>query len=326
MTWLRAGLVTCLLMGATFSGVRAAPITQIVAFGDSLTDTGNVFAATLGTIPASPPYFNGRFSNGPVWVENLAARLGVPSPTPSLLGGTNYAVAGAETGTGLSQPAPGLFVPNIRTQVAAYLAGNFPRANQLFVVWGGANDFLDGQLNPAVPVANLSAAITALAQAGARTFLVPNLPLLGLTPEGLSLPPAQQQGLNALTLAFDALLNQSLNQLQNTLGITIDRLDVLSLFQAIEANPAGFGFTDVTDQAKSGGVGLPGSVVPNPNQFLFWDPIHPTAHAHQLLGDQAALAVSVPEPSSFAAWLFGAVGLAGWRRWGRRPARPVASR
>jgi phospholipase/lecithinase/hemolysin len=318
MNWLRGLLVTCFVLAASSTASRAGPVTQIVAFGDSLTDTGNVFAATGGLAPASPPYFAGRFSNGPVWVEQLAARLGVPDPGPALLGGTNYAFAGAETGGGFSTPVPGLNVPNIGTQIAAYLAGNSPRPGQLFVVWGGANDFLDGQTNPAVPVANLVADITALAQAGAKTFLVPNLPLLGTTPEGLSLPPAQRQGLNALSLAFDALLGPALDQLAAGLGITIDRLDTLSLFQAIEANPGAFGFTDVTDQAKSGPVGFPGSVVPNPDQFLFWDPIHPTAHAHQLIGDQAALAV-VPEPSSLALLALGGVGLAGWRGWkGRR--------
>jgi phospholipase/lecithinase/hemolysin len=305
-------------MGSLASGGRAAPITQIIAFGDSLTDTGNVFAGTANQVPASPPYFNGRFSNGPVWVERLASRLAIPAPGPSLLGGTNYAFAGAETGTGFNQPSPGVFVPNIGTQIASYLGSNTPKPGQLFVVWGGANDFLDGQTNPAVPVANLSADITALAQAGAKTFLVPNLPLLGTTPLGLSLPPAQQQGLNALTLAFDTQLAQTLTQLQSSLGITIDRLDALGLFNAIEANPGAFGFTDVTDQAKSGGIGVPGSVVPNPNQYLWWDPIHPTGPAHQLLGDQAAFAVGVPEPSSFVALFFGTAALAGWRRW-RRP-------
>jgi phospholipase/lecithinase/hemolysin len=293
---------------------RAATITQIIAFGDSLTDTGNVFAATAGATPASPPYFNGRFSNGPVWVERLASRLGVGFPAPSVLGGTNYAFAGAETGPGLNQPSPGVFVPNIGMQIAQYLGSNTPKPGQLFVVWGGANDFLDGQLNPAVPVANLVTDITTLANAGAKTFLVPNLPLLGNTPLGLSLPPAQQQGLNALTSAFDTQLAQALTQLQTSLGITIDRLDALGLFNAIEANPAAFGFTDVTDQAKSGGIGVTGSVVSNPNQYLWWDPIHPTAPAHQLLGDRAALAVGIPEPSSLAALLLGTVAVAGWRR------------
>src|SRR4051794_6489859 len=75
------------------AAVRAGGITGIVSFGDSLTDTGNLYAAT-GQPPA--PYDMGRFSNGPLWVEYLANQLGVAAPTASLLGGSNYAWAGAE--------------------------------------------------------------------------------------------------------------------------------------------------------------------------------------------------------------------------------------
>ena len=89
---LLGAVLVVLATGATLA--HADP--GVVVFGDSLSDTGNLFAATGGTNPI-PPYFNGRFSNGPVWVETLAASLGLPV-NPSLLGGTNYAFAGAVTG------------------------------------------------------------------------------------------------------------------------------------------------------------------------------------------------------------------------------------
>src|SRR5688500_5638293 len=54
----------------------AAPFTRIVAFGDSLTDNGNLYASEA--YPPSPPYFEGRGTNGPVAVEYLSAALGVP--------------------------------------------------------------------------------------------------------------------------------------------------------------------------------------------------------------------------------------------------------
>ena len=67
------------------------------AFGDSLTDTGNVSLATLGMVPA-PPYADRSFSNGPVWAQDLAQSLGLPALKPSLAGGTDFAYGGAETG------------------------------------------------------------------------------------------------------------------------------------------------------------------------------------------------------------------------------------
>src|SRR6516164_3574154 len=77
---------------------RAVPsvYSNLIVFGDSISDTGNGFLFT-GGVATAPPYFDGHFSNGPMWVEVLADRLGLPAPAPSLGGGTNYAFGGAET-------------------------------------------------------------------------------------------------------------------------------------------------------------------------------------------------------------------------------------
>ena len=73
-----------------------------MAFGDSLSDTGNDLIA-FGS--PQPPYYQGRFSNGPNWIDDLAAKLGVPDPQPSLAGGTNYAYGGA-TATSVNTGVP----------------------------------------------------------------------------------------------------------------------------------------------------------------------------------------------------------------------------
>lgn len=83
-------IVALLLFG---SPGRAGNITGIVSFGDSLSDVGNTYLAA--GIPASPPYFNGCYSNGPIWLDDLASKLGVGLITPSLAGGTDYAWGGA---------------------------------------------------------------------------------------------------------------------------------------------------------------------------------------------------------------------------------------
>src|SRR4051794_11452037 len=155
---------------------------QVIVFGDSLSDTGNVNNQTFGISPGSA-YYQGRFSNGPVWVEDLATSLGLTAPTNSRGGGKDYAYGGAHTGGGSITYSIFFTFPNVGTQISGYLAGNTPNANQLFVVWGGGNDFFDGQTNPAVVVNNVASHVTALANAGARNILVPNLPLLGEVPD-----------------------------------------------------------------------------------------------------------------------------------------------
>ena len=68
----------------------AGVFTAVISYGDSLSDNGNLYALTGQ--PPSPPYYMGRFSNGPVTVEQLAGSLGSP-----LL---DFAYGGATTGTG----------------------------------------------------------------------------------------------------------------------------------------------------------------------------------------------------------------------------------
>src|SRR4051795_13352802 len=97
--------VGVLLLSSSIAPAFAASIDQVVAFGDSLSDTGNITIATFGQFPGDN-YASGRFTNGTnttpstsgplgLWVEQLAGRLGVPDPQPylALTGGSDYAFA-----------------------------------------------------------------------------------------------------------------------------------------------------------------------------------------------------------------------------------------
>ena len=144
-----ASLAVLIASGA--SGASATPYTSIYAFGDSLSDVGNAFLATAGTPAAQPvpPYADGQFSNGPVWVHTLAAGLGIAPLRPSLAGGTNYAVGGAESGVTPTHRAG----PNdLPAQLGFYLAAH-PTAvpGALYTLWIGANDLLDGLQAAGVP-------------------------------------------------------------------------------------------------------------------------------------------------------------------------------
>lgn len=314
-----------------FAVVLLSPLasvgSQIVVFGDSLSDTGNAYAATGGQVPPAP-YSGGRFSNGPLWVEQLATKLSAPLPTPSSQGGTDYAFAGAATGatplgTQLGTPsgfspfmtASGQFianVPSLPSQVASYIAslqGGTPAAGTLATLWAGANDFFDGQKDPTVPAGNIANAVSALINAGMKNFLIPNLPDLSKTPFGLSSSAATQQGLQALSVGFNSALAADLAPLAKLPGIHIYSLDTFGLFQHIQANPSQFGLSNVSGEGiLSGNPAAPG--------YLFWDDVHPTTAGQAILAAQAAALVGVPEPGSLTLLTSGLLGLLGyhWRR------------
>lgn len=288
-----------LVAGLAAVSTSASAFDKIWVFGDSLSDTGNVFAATGGANPAAP-YWQGRYSNGPVYVEALGAYLNRPVKA-SLLGGTNFAYGGAQLNTGSALSSVG--TPNIGTQIGQFqLGGNTFGANDLVVVWGGGNDFLNGATNPAQVAGYARTHLDTLYGLGARKFLVPNLPLLGYTPgyvgtagEGLA---------NLASVVFNQELKNQLDSFRAAkTGEAVYELDVALLGEIVRTNPANYGLTNVTQAYLSAGG--------NPDQFMFWDNVHPTKQVHSVLG-QGAIA-AVPEPATMLA-LAGGLAMVARRR------------
>lgn len=303
----------------------AAPITSIVVIGDSLSDGGNGFALTGGAFPPAP--YAQRASNGPVAVEYMAQQLGVPL-LPAALGGTNYAVLGALTGTenfaAATYGQPALATTGMLAQTAQYLAsGPVIDPGTLFVVWGGPNDFFVDPSSAAAALNNLATTISALYASGARRFLVPNMADLSLTPSGLALPAGQAALLQALSVGFNTGLDGTLDTLEGLLpGIDITRFDTFALLTMISANPGAFGFTNATQPCITGILTGSPTICADPSSFVFWDSVHPTTAAHRVLGN--AFARSVPEPTALSLLLVaGAIGVHARRRRTGRLGRTV---
>ena len=284
-------LAIALIVIGQFTAAHAGSITSIVSFGDSLNDIGNLSLATGGAYPASPPNYYGRYSNGPIWLDQFAAGRGLASPAPSLLGlgGTNFAFGGSLSGTGTTSG-----LPNLLSQVGIYenALGTTPAdPNALYVIWTGGNDYVfGGQSDPSVVPNNISAAVQSLASVGATQFMVMNLPPLGDTPNAITnLTTGQRIAFNGLIDANNQLLKQDLNTLSSSLGLTIYQPDIYGLFLKIQANPSSYGFTNITTGAVIDGN-------PDPTGYLFWDSVHPTSAAGTLIAGVAL--ASVPEPST----------------------------
>ncbi|WP_460207676.1 SGNH/GDSL hydrolase family protein [Scytonema sp. NUACC21] len=251
-------------------------INKLYVFGDSLSDAGNVFQATGRAYPPNPPYFQGRYSNGLVWVEYLSSKLATSEQN------TNLAYGGATTGTNGVNGIPGLL-----TQVYGFTKTNQQLSpNALYVLWAGANDYLYSGANPTVTVNNISAAIQSLSKAGAKKILVANLPDLGKLPATCN--SGNASALSSLTTAHNLALAKSIEELNQKLGsktqITI--LDTYSLYQEAIRKPEKFGLTNVTSACSNNYT-----VCDNPDKFLFWDGIHPTTMAHRILAEAALRAL-----------------------------------
>jgi phospholipase/lecithinase/hemolysin len=265
--------------------VSAQAFTRVVSFGDSLSDVGNVASQTFGISPGSS-YYNNRYSNGPLWLDVLSARLNVGASVNSRAGGYNYATGGTRSGTGYVSPVFFVNLPNAGQQVTDYLATRTPGADELFTIWTGGNDFLDGQTNPAVPADNVQTLLNRLATAGVKNIAVSNLPPLGETPRYNT--TADRATMNTRSSQFNAALSSRLDSFASfNPGVNLFRLDVGSFFAGVLSDPSAYGFTNVTDRAMTNGV-----VVPNPDQYAFYDDVHPTRIAHAMLGTLALDAVT----------------------------------
>ena len=267
----------------------AGPFSSLVVFGDSLSDVGNISQATLGTTPGQY-YSNGRFSNGPVYAESLATGLALPMLTRSSAGGNDFAYGGAQTtGTGGFE---GLFIRDIDEQVTQFLSSRTASATLLYLVFAGSNDLIGGETNMAIPVNSLANSINRLVTAGARQFLIFNLPPLGSTPR-YNGNPTTRDLYNARTQQFNASLVTMLGGMQaSNPALTVYQLDVFAMFNRALADPAAFGLSNVTSSAAPGLQ--PGDssyntsqIAPNPNQYAFWDDLHPTTTVHAILAQRA---------------------------------------
>lgn len=309
----------------------AGPYDTFVVFGDSLSDSGNNASPPFNLIDPGQTitgntyipvamYASHTYSNGPVWASDFAAMIGLPL-APSLAGGTDFAFGGATTGTPGSGPFG--FPFSLLAQAGQYLGatGNHASPDGLYVIAGGGNDAraaldmikggasIPGTIlsTAASFAANVGSIVDALQAAGAQHIVVWDTPNIGVAPALLAGGPATA-GL-ATTLASS--MNTALAaRLAGEAGVTT--FDIFGLGTQIAANPALFGFTNVTD-ACGAAVGA------NCNQYEYWDGIHPTAAAHRVIANAFAV-TAVPEPET---WVLLVGGLAALGVTSRRRQRAI---
>jgi phospholipase/lecithinase/hemolysin len=294
---------------------------QIIVFGDSLSDTGNISdrtsAKTGGTVDYPSDTFNysdGRFTNSSdtdpssvlfvgVWHEQLARTfLKIPAATFSLGGGVNYAFGGGTTKNGSHEETVvttsvfgdvTITIDDMGKQVDDYLASHVIDPNALYVLWGGGNDLRDDDSAAGVTAtaARATALMTRLANAGAKYIMVPNVPPVGIIPRYAS-EPARTKSLSRASAAYREELSADLAAAVSDLasqGITptLYPLDAWTNTIRVLTYPERYGFTDVRNVSQ-------GNSSFNPDHYLFWDDVHPTTAAHYQIAKGANDAIILP--------------------------------
>lgn len=305
------GLILFSGSALTQAQAEAARFDNLVVYGDSLSDSGNVFLLAQGQAPDPAHYWQGRWSNGPVWSEDLASLMGLSNKlTLSQLMTAqaaapgfgslffNNAFGGAETGTGAALPVVN-FLDQVNQAVDAQIT--IP-ANTLVAVWIGANDFLNADLSSQDQVAavignavtNIITGLTKLTDImGATDIAVFDLPDLGATPRNNGTPEGAAQG-QAVAQAFNATLAQAVDGFAAAHpGVNIHSISSYNLFDQALINPGIYGYTNTTEAAL-----LAGKTFDTAQGYIFWDTIHPTAQTHRLLAATVYGEIFINEPGA----------------------------
>jgi phospholipase/lecithinase/hemolysin len=251
----------------------------LYAFGDSVSDTGRN--------PASPAnsYFNGRYSNGPLWVEYLSASLGLPYNAAN-----NFAVSGSTTS-------------DLQSQIAG-LTASTNLQSALFTVESGGNDFLENSglgTNDTAwgvvvtnAVKNMTNAIVALYTNGAREILVLNLFNVGQAPFFSAYSANYRVYVNSKVAAFNTqCVSAVTNVMQQVPALRIYVADNNQMSSNIISAPATYGFTVSTIGALQDPGLTDKSFTGSGANYVFWDPVHPTTKGHAMIAALAFRCVGV---------------------------------
>ena len=327
--------------------IEDAPETfsKLYVFGDSLSDPGNQLQVTtfvqpleptLGIDfpidPPTPPYFQGRYSNGPIWVEYVAESFGItvtpssqlsvlyprrPSPSPitvtrngpivsPFFNGTlsensvNFAFGGSQTGTAGSGEF-GDFIPGVLKQVNWFrrdlaLTGERADSEALYILWAGPNDYQS--VPTPVPLSSAQESVGNLERALSALYNLGARNFLvpnlpDLGKTARALSRGTEESTRLTTLTI--LHNFLLSDTLGDLSQSLPEVNIIPLdvYSLLQETLAN------PEQFGFTNVTEPcldtETLIPcsNPNEYLFWDGLHITGISQQILGEFAVDAIGL---------------------------------
>ena len=309
------GVILVVLVLGFAGSASAQSFSNVVVFGDSLSDSGNAAAASGLPLPPGTSFTT---NPDPVWAEIVAGAFGA-SGQNSLAGGPNYAFGGACMNP--ATPCDFDDAPTVTEQIGLHLAARGGRLdpNALYTIWGGLNDIADSLQNDqpnalghVLAAADVNAAqIRLLREAGARHVVVFNMPDASLAPFAVAKGPAAQAGLSALVAEYNKKLYAGIRESEQ--GVV--PINIHAALTALAANPGRYGLTNVTGtacgapdagsalsiQCGPAGSPFPVTYAPGANEtYLFADRSHPSGAVHAMLASLVTSTLAAPMQVSLA--------------------------
>jgi phospholipase/lecithinase/hemolysin len=262
---------------------------DMYVFGDSLSDSGNTYSA-FGT-PESPPYWQGRYSDGKNWADFTSEWLGISN----VAGGNNRAFGGAATGNGMTY----FVIENIGKQVDDWDQNHNLGGSDAVAIWGGGNDLLNyGENNPQVLVNNLEEHAEQLIAAGGQEFIFFELPALEKTPSANGDSAADRQALGQRVVDFNAGMHTMAAGLVSTYGVTTHMIPIFDGFEMLFFSGEHFGITNVTHAACDHDGATCDSndpIAPNVEEYIFFDNLHPTETTNRAVSLIVQQEIGIPD-------------------------------
>lgn len=266
-------------------------ITQVIVFGDSLSDNGNYLKASKSSdnpMPL-PPYYEGRASNGHVWTEYFAKFIGARLDDRAYLGALT-------SGKNPRYPAAVDMVTQIDNYLNSLNGKKLNSDNTLYVVWAGANNIftidVKSPLQTTKSLWNITGdiirSVERLKENGARYILVSNLPDLGKIALTEDVPDYKNMGwfFTSIIETENFILNKRVtlfSKRYQSKDFKLLQFDAKKMLLDIKATPLKYNIKNTTNSCYVGVPSHPATpnvACKNPKDYLFWDLVHPTTKIH----------------------------------------------
>ncbi len=261
-------------------------INKIVSFGDSLSDTGNIFNASDWIFPNDHAWFLGHFSNGFVWTEYLAKAKNIPL--------YNWAIGGA---AGKNEY---IEIKGIHSQVKSYIkymkmAENYNPENTLFTLEFGLNDFMTYDRRLPHVEDDMKRALEELVKSGAKNILVLTLPNATHAPQFKYKSKEKFNSVFSEINAFNTYTKKAVDA-YNSQNLNMVIFDTYALLEKMIKEPSLHGFVNSSDACLDIHSDSPLEYLHDhtisqecqhygSDKYIFWGVTHPTTAAHKYIAE-----------------------------------------